>query len=65
MFKLVDMSGGLEESWTKASMTQFQIQNFWQILYQGFQRNAIIACDNLVNSFSKQLRRVSFILIIF
>jgi hypothetical protein len=58
MFKLVDMSGGVEESWTKNDITSFQVKNSWQILYQGFQRNAIIACDNIVTSFYKQLRRV-------
>lgn len=47
---LIDMSGGLEESFDLAKMERSEKAQLWSILYQGYKKNSIMGCSITVSS---------------
>jgi|LakMenEpi03Aug12_release.lakeMendotaPanAssembly.Ray.scaffolds.fasta_scaffold2181771_1 hypothetical protein len=44
---MIDLSGGISESWDLKKMTQSDKDNFWTILYQSFNKDSMTVFSNV------------------
>ena len=59
--KMIDLSGGISESWNLKKMTQSEKDNFWTILFQAFKKCSISIFSDVIYKLDSKIFKLNFL----